>query len=165
MIIDATFWVAVSFVLFAGLLIYFKVPQRVIEILNLQINKIKDELNNAEKLKDEAKDLLDKYEKKLGNSKIEIKKMIDEANNEAEKIIIQTNETFQVAMDNRKKNADQKILQMKDQAIKDIKNASVKIAVQSVEKLLKNSLDKNKLDKLYLSSIEETKLALKKKSS
>ena len=79
MIIDATFWVAVSFVLFAGLLIYFKVPQRVIEILNLQINKIKDELNNAEKLKDEAKDLLDKYEKKLGNSKIEIKKMIDEA--------------------------------------------------------------------------------------
>ena len=90
--------------------------------------------------------------------------MIDEANNEAEKIIIQTNETFQVAMDNRKKNADQKILQMKDQAIKDIKNASVKIAVQSVEKLLKNSLDKNKLDKLYLSSIEETKLALKKKS-
>tara|TARA_B110001450_G_C17412127_1_gene396235 strand:- start:49 stop:546 length:498 start_codon:yes stop_codon:yes gene_type:complete len=164
MIIDATFWVAVSFVLFAGLLIYFKVPQRVIEILNLQINKIKDELNNAEKLKDEAKVLLDKYEKKLGNSKIEIKKMIDEANNEAEKIIIQTNETFQVAMDNRKKNADQKILQMKDQAIKDIKNASVKIAVQSVEKLLKNSLDKNKLDKLYLSSIEETKLALKKKS-
>ena len=164
MIIDATFWVAVSFVLFAGLLIYFKVPQRVIDILNLQINKIKDELNNAEKLKDEAKVLLDKYEKKLGNSKIEIKKMIDEANNEAEKIIIQTNETFQVAMDNRKKNADQKILQMKDQAIKDIKNASVKIAVQSVEKLLKNSLDKNKLDKLYLSSIEETKLALKKKS-
>ena len=164
MILDATFWVAVSFVLFAGLLIYFKVPQRVIEILNIQINKIKDELNNAEKLKDEAKDLLDKYEKKLGNSKIEIKKMIDEANNEAEKIIIQTNETFQVAMDNRKKNADQKILQMKDQAIKDIKNASVKIAVQSVEKLLKNSLDKNKLDKLYLSSIEETKLALKKKS-
>ena len=54
---------------------------------------------------------------------------------------------------------------MKDQAFKDIKNASVKIAIDSVERLLKNSLDKNKLDKLYLASIEETKLALKKKSS
>ena len=164
MTIDATFWVAISFVLFVGLLVYFKVPQKVLEILNSQIDKIKDELKNAENLKDEAKDLLNKYEKKLGNSKIEIKKMIDEANDEAEKNIIKTNEAFQISMDNRKKNADQKILQIKDQAIKDIKNASVRIALQSVEKLLKNSLDKNKLDKLYLSSIEETKLALKKKS-
>ena len=54
---------------------------------------------------------------------------------------------------------------MKNKAIKDIKNASVKIGIKSVEKLLKNSIDKSKLDKIYLSSIEETKLALKKKSS
>ena len=54
---------------------------------------------------------------------------------------------------------------MKNQALKDIKNTSVKIAIESVEKLLKNSMDKRKLDKIYLSSIEETKLALKKKSS
>ena len=90
--------------------------------------------------------------------------MIDATNAEVEKNIIKTNEAFQVAMDNRKRNADQKILQMREQAIKDVKNASVKIAIKSVEKLLRNSLDKNKLDKLYLSSIEETKLALKKKS-
>ena len=54
---------------------------------------------------------------------------------------------------------------MKKQAFKDIKNISIKIALESVEKLLKNSMDKNKLDRIYLSSIEETKLALKKKSS
>ena len=68
-------------------------------------------------------------------------------------------------MENRKKNSDQRIKQMKNQAFRDIKNISVKIAIQSVGRLLKNSLDKSKLDKLYLSSIEETKLALKKKSS
>ena len=54
---------------------------------------------------------------------------------------------------------------MRDQAFRDIKNTAVKITIQSVERLLKNSIDKNKLDKLYLSSLEETKLALKKKSS
>ena len=54
---------------------------------------------------------------------------------------------------------------MKDQAVKDIKNASVLIAVQSVEKLIKNSLDKSKLDRLFIKSISETKIALKKKSS
>ena len=54
---------------------------------------------------------------------------------------------------------------MKHQALKDIKNMSVKIAIESVERLLKNSLDKSKLDKIYLSSIEKTQLALKKKYS
>ena len=54
---------------------------------------------------------------------------------------------------------------MKENALKDIKNTSVIIAIEAVEKLLKNSLDKSKLDKIYMSSIEETKLALKKKSS
>ena len=54
---------------------------------------------------------------------------------------------------------------MKEQAVKDIKNTSVKIAVQSVGQLFKNSIDKSKLDKLFTESIEETKIALKKKSS
>ena len=47
----------------------------------------------------------------------------------------------------------------------DIKIASVKIAIESVEKLFIKSIDKSKLDKIYSSSLEETKLALKKKSS
>ena len=64
-----------------------------------------------------------------------------------------------------KKSAEERIRQLKNQAEKDIKNAAVKISIKSVEKLLKNSLDKSKLDKIYSSSIEETKLALKKKSS
>ena len=165
MIIDATFWVAISFVIFVGLLVYFKIPQKLKSVLEENIDNIKKQITNAEKLKEEAKDILSEHEKKISNSKSEIKKMIDNANNLSEKNTIKTNEEFHAQMDNRKKNAEQKIKQMKDQALKDIKNASVKIAIESVEKLLKNSLDKSKLDKIYISSIEETKLALKKKSS
>ena len=91
--------------------------------------------------------------------------MIGKANEESEKNILKANSEFHIQMDNRKKNTEEKIKQMKEQAIKDIKNASVKIAIDSVEKLLKNSLDKSKLDKLFVASIEETKIALKKKSS
>ena len=76
-----------------------------------------------------------------------------------------TNENFHKLMENRKRNAEERIKQLKNQALKDIKNTSVIIAIEAVEKLLKNSLDKSKLDKIYMSSIEETKLALKKKSS
>ena len=91
--------------------------------------------------------------------------MITKASEEVEKNIIKTNRDFHNLMENRKKNAEERIKQLKNQALKDIKNTSVRIAIESVEKLLKNSLDKSKLDKIYTSSIEETKLALKKKSS
>ena len=165
MTIDATFWVAISFFIFIFLVFYFKIPEKIKISLEENIGSIKKQIDDAETLKEEAKTILSDYEKKISGSKSEIKKMIEKANEEAEKNVLKTNSEFHILMDNRKKNAEEKIKQMKEQAFKDIKNTSVKIAIESVEKLLKNSLDKSKLDKIYMSSIEETKLALKKKSS
>ena len=165
MSIDATFWVTISFFIFLGILVYFKIPQKIKKHLEENILNIKNQINEAEKLKDESKNILIEHEKKISNSKEEVKAMINTANEEAEKNIIKTNEEFHNLMENKKRNTEARIKQLKNQAIKDIKNASVKIAIESVEKLIKNSLDKSKLDKIYASSIEETKLALKKKSS
>ena len=165
MVIDATFWVAISFIIFIGLLIYFKIPQKIKLNLEENINSIRNQINDAENLKEEAKNILSEHEKKISNSKSKIKEMISKANEDVEKNILKTNENIHAMIEIRKKNTDERIRQMKEQAIKDIKNISVKIAISSVERLLINSIDKNKLDKLYLASIEETKLALKKKSS
>ena len=165
MTIDATFWVAVSFFIFLGILVYFKIPQKIKGLLEENISHIKNQLNEAEKLKEEAKNILSDHEKKISNSKAEVKLMIGKANESSEKNILRINEEFHNLMENRKKNTEERIKQMKNQALKDIKNISVKIAIESVEKLLKNSIDKSKLDKIFLSSIQETKLALKKKSS
>ena len=163
--IDATFWVAVSFVIFVFLLIYFKIPSKIKDGLNESIFLIKKQIEDAEKLRDEANNILSDSEKKLSNSKKEIQNMITEANKASEKMIIKTNSDFHKLMDNRKKDAERKIFQMKEQVKNDIKNASVKIAIESVSDLLKNSIDKSKLDKILKESIEETKLALKEKSS
>ena len=165
MTIDVTFWVAVSFVIFIGIILYFKIPQKVQTTLDEKIKAIKHQISEAETLKDEAKSILSEHEKKISGSKSEIKSMINRANNEVEEQILKTNSAFHQMMENRKKNTEERIQQMKEEAYNDIKNASVKIAVESVKTLLKNSLDKNKLDKLFLSSIDETKVALKKKSS
>ena len=162
---DATFWVTVSFFIFLGILTYFKIPQKIKEALEQNILNIKNQINEAEKLKEDAKNILTEHEKKISNSKNEVKKMIDKASDEEEKNVIRVNKEFHNLMENKKKNVEQRIGQLKNQAEKDIKNASIKIALESVEKLIKNSLDKSKLDKIYSSSIEETKLALKKKSS
>ena len=165
MTLDATFWVTISFFIFLGILIYFKVPHKVKETLEQNILNIKNQISEAEKLKEDAKNILIEHEKKISNSKNEVEQMINKANEDAEKNVIITNENFHNFMENRKKDAEERIRQLKNQAEKDIKNASVKIAIESVENLIKNSLDKSKLDKIYSSSIEETKLALKKKSS
>ena len=165
MIIDATFWVAVSFFIFIGLLIYFKIPNRVETALNEKILILKNQIQDAEKLKDEAKNILSDNEKRLSNSKNEIKSLIKKSNEEVEQNILKVNNDFHKMMEIKKLNSELKIKQMKVQTIKEIKNASVKIAIMSVEKLIKNSMDKSKLDKIYMDSIEETKLALKRKSS
>ena len=162
--IDATFWVAVSFLIFIGIIFYFKVPQKVDRSLNESINKIKQDLDNAEKLKDEAKNVLSEYENKLSNSKKEINLLIQKAKNETEKNIIKTNEEFHKVVENRKKIAEEKIRQMKTQAIKDVKNSSITIAIQVAEKIIKNSIDKKKLDKIYITSVEETKKILRNKT-
>ena len=162
--IDATFWVAISFLLFVILLFYFKVPQKIDQSLNESIKGIKKEIEHAEKLKDDAKNILSNYDTKISKSKTEIKKMLENAEKQAEQNIIKTNKEFHEVIENRKKTAEDKIKQMKLQAIKDIKNLAVEIAMNSVEKIIKNSIDKKKLDKIYISSIDEAKKILKNKS-
>ena len=161
---DATFWVAVSFFLFAGVLLYFKVPQKILATLDESINKIRKEIEEAEKLKEEAKNILSDYEARLDKSKVEIDLMIKNAKKESETNIIKTNDQFHKIFENRKKMAEEKIKQMKLQATKDIKNYSVEVAIIALKKIIKNSIDKKKLDKIYVSSVNEAKKILKNKS-
>ena len=161
MTIDATFWVAISFFIFLGILIYLKVPQKINSSLIDQINKIKKELDEAEKLKVESKNLLSDYENKIDKSVKETKKIIYQAKNDCEKIILEKTKKFHQIMENRKKNTEQKIIQMKENALKDIKNISIKISMEAVEHLINNSIDKKKLEKFYSKSLEQAKTVLK----
>ena len=162
MIIDATFWVGVSFVLFFAGLIYLKVPQKVNEILNNLISNIKNEIDESEKLRTEAKILLDKSQIKLESAQNESKKIINEAKKESENLIIETNEKFHKSAELKKNLAENKITQMKEAAIKEIRDTSIKIAIDSVKKIITTSVDKSKLDNLFSKNFEETKAALKK---
>ena len=165
MVIDATFWVAISFVIFIGVLIYLKVPQKINEQMNNMISVIKNEIEEAEKLKNETKKLLNDSQLKIENAHKESEKIINAAKTESEKIIIEMNEKFFQSSENRKKIMEQKIVQIKNDAIKDIKDASVKIAIESTSKIIQTSIDKSKLDKLFEKNLEETKIALKKINS
>ena len=165
MTIDATFWVAVSFILFIGLLVYFKIPKKVNEILNKLITDIKNEIDESEKLRKEAKILLDNSQARLDGASNETKKIIDQAKKDSEKLVIEMNEKFHKSAEIKKKLAETKISQMKDAAIKEIKDTSIRIAVNSVKKIITKSVDKNKLETIFEKDLEEAKTELKKINS
>jgi F-type H+-transporting ATPase subunit b len=161
MTIDATFWVAVSFFIFFGGLVYLKVPNKINASLSNQIVAIKKELDEAEKLKNEAKNLLSDWENKIDKSKKEGQDIINAAKKNSEKNIVERTKQFHQIIEGRKKNTKQKISQIKTNALKDIKNTSVKISIETVENLIKYSIDKQKLENIYIKSLEQAKNSLK----
>ena len=165
MVIDSTFWVAVSFVIFFGALVYLKVPQKVNEILNKLISDIKNEINESEKLRTEAKTLLDKAQKKLDTAQTVSDEILEQAKRDSDKMVIELNDKFHKTSEIKKNLAENKISQMKEAAIKEIKDTSIKIAVDSVKKIITTSIDKSKLDALFQKNLDETKEELKKINS
>jgi len=97
----------------------------------------------------------------LINQKKEVLEIINLAKKDSEKTILEKTEKFHQTMESKKKNTEQKIAQMRENALRDIKNISVKISMEVVEHLIKNSIDKNKLEKLYTKSMEQAKTSLK----
>ena len=162
MTIDSTFWVAVSFFIFFGGLVYLKVPQKINEILNKLILEIKNEIDESEKLRTEAKVLLDRAQKKLDTAQSVGSEILDQAKRDSDKLVIELNEKFHKSSEIKKKLAENKIDQMKEAAIKEIKDTSIKIAVDSVKKIITTSVDKSKLDTLFQKNLDETKEELKK---
>ena len=165
MTFDATFWVAVSFLIFFGALFYFKIPQKINELLDKSIVDIKNEIDESEKLRTESKKLLDNAQKRLDAVSLETKEILDEAKRDSEKLIIEMNDKFHKSAEIKKSLTQNKINQMKEAAIKEIKDISIKTAVNSVEKIITTSIDKSKLDNLFEKNLEETKLELKKINS
>ena len=162
MAIDATFWVAVSFFIFIGGLVYLKIPQKVSNILSDQILDIKKEIDESEKLRAEAKTLLANSQKKLDEVNNLKKEILEQAKKDSEMLVIEINEKFYKSSEIKKKLAENKIIQMKENAIKEIKNISAKIAIESVIKIINTSIDKSKLDKIFEQNLEEAKTAFKK---
>ena len=94
MAIDSTFWVAISFLIFFIGLIYLKIPHKINEILSKLILDIKNEINESEKLRSEAKILLDNAQAKLDTASSTSKEILDKAKEDSDKLIIEMNDKF-----------------------------------------------------------------------
>ena len=165
MVIDATFWVAISFIIFLGGLIYLKIPLKINDVLTKLISDIKNEIDESEKLRLEAKVLLDNAQKKLDTAQAVSNDILKQTKKDSDHFVIEMNNKFHKSSEIKKNLEESKIKQMKEAALKEIKNVSIKIAVDSVKKIINTSVDKSKLDSLFDKNLEETKVALKKINS
>ena len=126
MVIDSTFWVAISFIIFFGGLVYLKVPQKINDILNKLISDIKKEIAESEKLRTEAKILLNNAQKKLDTDQTIGNEILEEAKKDSDNLIIELNDKFHKASEIKKNLGQNKINQLKESAIKE--TATQKVA-------------------------------------
>lgn len=152
---DATFWVAISFVIFCLIIVYKKIPQVINNLLDNKINEIKSEIDNAKNLKNESEQLLKKYKKKIEDAHMEKNQILNSEKKETEIFIQESENKFEQLILNKKKSLEQKLDQMKVKAIKDMQNISNKIALEAVKKIISNSANDEKMKVVNQKNLEK----------
>jgi F-type H+-transporting ATPase subunit b len=153
---DATFWVAISFVIFCLIIIYKKIPQTISNLLDGKINEIRSEIDNAKNLKRESEELLQKYKNKTEAAHAESNQIINSEKKETEIFIKESEKKFEQLIDNKKKSLEQKLDQMKIKAMKDIQNISNKIAIEAVKKIILDQENNDKMKVINQKNLEKT---------
>ena len=152
---DATFWVAISFIIFCLIIIYQKIPKLINNLLDNKINEIKSEIDNAKNLKNESEQLLKKCKKKIEEAPMKRDEILSSEKKETEIFIQETENKFEQLIINKKKSLEQKLDQMKIKAIKDIQNISNKIALEAVKKIISNSAYDEKMKAINQKNLEK----------
>jgi F-type H+-transporting ATPase subunit b len=154
------FWVAVAFVIFIGVLVYMGVPQKLIESLDQRSARIKAELDEARRLRDEAEELLAQYQRKQREAEREAEAIIAEAKNEAERVAAEAHGKMEEFIVRRTKLAETKIGQAEAQALADVRAAAADAAVAAAEKILREAAKGKVADELIAQGIADLKAKL-----
>lgn len=157
---DAEFWVAVAFVIFVAGMGYLGVHRMVAKSLDERAGRIKAELDEARKLKDEAAQLLAQYQRKRQEAEGEAQEIIAGAKAEAERLAIEAKAKIEEFVARRTKMAETKIAQAEAQAAADVRAAAADAAVAAAEKILTLQTTGNLAAELISRGIEDVRKKL-----
>ena len=155
MLHDPTFWVAIAFLGFVALLVYFKVPKMISGALDSRAEKIKSDLDEAEELLKEAQDLLATYQKKQRDAADEAKQIRASAEDEAKRIAQHGEERLVAALERRKKLAMDRIGQAEAAALEQVRARTVDLALEATRDLLASKVSADKADAMLDDAIKE----------
>jgi F-type H+-transporting ATPase subunit b len=160
MLLTPEFWVAAAFVVFLGGLGYLGVHKMIIDALDQRSAKIKAELDEARRLKEEAQALLAEYQRKQGEAEREAAEILKDARAEAERLATDARAKSEEFLARRTRLAETKIAQAEAQAVADVRNAAADAAVAIAERVLTESVKDKVADDLIGKGIAEVKVKL-----
>lgn len=158
--LEAEFWVTLAFLSFLGLLGYMGVQRTLTKSLDDRANRIKAELDEARKLKDEAAQLLADYQHKRQQAESEAQAIVKEAKAEAERLAVESKARIEEFVARRTKMAETKIAQAEAQAATDVRRAAADSAVAAAERILLQSAKGNLANELITKGIEDVRKKL-----
>jgi F-type H+-transporting ATPase subunit b len=158
--LDAEFWVAVAFVVFLGGLIYLGVHEMALKYVDQRRDKIKAELDEARRLKEEAQALLAQYQRKQREAEQEAAAILAGATAEAGRMLAEAKAKMEEFVARRGKMAESKIAQAEAQALADVRAAAAEAAVGAAERILTQTVKGEVADRLVVKGIDDVKAKL-----
>ncbi len=157
MFAEPEFWVAVAFVILMGVFVYFGVHRTVLTALDHRSDRIRAELDDARRLKDEAAKLLAEYKARHATAEREAEDIIASAKAEAERIASEATAKMEDFVARRTKSAESKIALAEAQALADVRAAAANAAVTAASTILSQTVKGQIADDLLAKGITEVR--------
>lgn len=157
---DPEFWVAVSFFIFVGLILYLQVHKKLAAALDSRAEQIAKEIEQAQALREEAANVLADYRRKQRDADKETKAIVDLAMKEAESLAAETRASMKEHFERRMKLAEGKIARAEADALREVRAAAVDAAVGAAENVIAAKLTAEKAGKLVSDGIAALKSKL-----
>ena len=154
---DATFFVALSFVLFLIFVVWAGLPSTIIKSLDDRSEQIKKELDEARILHEEAQKLLATEKRKLEQCDAEVENILKQASEQAAFLTEKSNNLLKEEIQRKQKQADLKIAQARDEAIKEVRAKASELSLVIAKEYLKENIDHKIASELIDKSISDLK--------
>ena len=149
------FWVLISFLMFIGLLVYYKVPGMVAGLLDKRTADIAAELDEARRLREEAQQLLASYQRKQREAMKEAEDIVAQAKVEAENLAKEIRANMEAQVERRTKLAEDKIAQAESQALSEVRATAANVAIGAARKVIADKVTATEDEKLVERSIAD----------
>jgi F-type H+-transporting ATPase subunit b len=160
MFFEPEFWVAVAFVILMILFAYLGIHKTVLKALDHRAERIKAELDDARRIKEEAAKLLADYKARRASAVREAEEIISNAKAEAERIAADARVKMEDFVARRTKTAESKIALAEAQALADVRAAAAEAAVTAASTILSQSVKGPVADDLLAKGIDEVRTKL-----
>jgi F-type H+-transporting ATPase subunit b len=157
---DATFFALVGLIIFIGIMVYMKVPGMITKALDDRAGAIANQLAEAKNLREEAQNLLSEYQQKRADAEKEAADIVAAAKRDAANIAEEARVKTDEYVKRREAMAAQKIAQAETDAINEVKNKAVEIAIAASSRLMGGRMDEKAAGAMFKSSLDEIKAKL-----